>query len=145
MVHTFNAGSDSAELNAVRGTDGLTPRALYDLLKSCWRADTCAPRMRGDWTPQNPTLGQCSVTAFLAQDIFGGEVRGVPLGDGTFHCFNVVDGVAFDLTSEQFAGKTLDYTDCPLQRREEHFGKTEKLERYRVLRQRLLALTGERE
>ena len=79
-----------------------TPRDLYDALLGLWCADTCAPRMRSEWTPDNPTLGQCSITAFLVQDIFGGQVYGVPLKDGGFHCFNVVDGRRFDLTSQQF-------------------------------------------
>ena len=55
----------SREYEAVRD-----PRELYDILSEIWCADTCAPRMRQDWTPENKTLGQCSVTAFLAQDVF---------------------------------------------------------------------------
>ena len=110
------------------------PRMLYDLLKTCWCADTCAPRMRADWSPDNPTLGQCSVTAFLVQDIFGGKVYGVPLPDGNFHCFNAVGDRVFDLTSEQFGDTALNYTDCPEQFRETHFAKAEKLERYRMLK-----------
>lgn len=69
---------------------GLTPRDYYDLLSQIWSADTCAPRMRQNWSPENMTLGQCSITAFLLQDIYGGEVYGVPLGDGNYHCFNGV-------------------------------------------------------
>ena len=53
------------------------PRDLYDALSEIWCADTCAPRMRADWTEDNKTLGQCSITAFLAQDIFGGKVYGI--------------------------------------------------------------------
>lgn len=116
---------------------GRTPRDYYDLLTDCWRADTCAPRMRADWHPGNPTLGQCSITAFLMQDIFGGRVFGVPLGDGNFHCFNEAGGCVFDLTSEQFGDRVLDYADCPEQRREEHFAKAEKRERYELLKARL--------
>jgi hypothetical protein len=41
--------------------------------------------MRKDWTKDNMTLGQCSVTAFLVQDIFGGEVLGILLPDGNYH------------------------------------------------------------
>ena len=67
-----------------------------------WCADTCAPRMRQNWSMENRTLGQCSITAFLAQDIFGGEVYGVSRGDGNFHCYNVIGDCVFDLTSEQF-------------------------------------------
>ena len=111
-----------------------TPRALYDALLHCWRAETCAPRMRDAWTPDDPTLGQCSITAFLVQDIFGGEVYGVPLKEGGFHCYNVVDGVAFDLTSEQFGDGKLRYDTLHPQRREEHFASDEKRQRYEALK-----------
>ena len=66
------------------------PRQLYDALSKLWCADTCAPRMRKDWTRENPTLGQCSITAFLAQDIFGGKVYGVLRPGGNYHCYNVI-------------------------------------------------------
>ncbi|MBQ6173208.1 MAG: hypothetical protein IKS31_02170 [Clostridia bacterium] len=119
--------------------DGRTPRDYYDLLKDCWCAETCAPRMRADWSPDNPTLGQCSVTAFLMQDVFGGRVYGIPLADGSVHCFNVADGCLFDLTSEQFGETVLDYTDCPEQFRDTHFAKEEKRLRYELLAGKLAA------
>ena len=115
-----------------------TPTDLYDALTHVWSADTCAPRMRGDWTPENRTLGQCSITAFLAQDLFGGRVYGVPLEDGNFHCFNVVDGHTFDLTSEQFGDAKLDYANCPEQFRKTHFAKEEKRLRYEALKRGLI-------
>lgn len=121
----------------VRDGSGRTPRDYYDLLLRCWCADTCAPRMRGDWSAQNPTLGQCSITAFLMQDVYGGQVRGVPLGDGNYHCFNVVGDCVFDLTSEQFEGRALNYSGCPEQFRETHFQKAEKRVRYELLKARL--------
>ena len=117
---------------------GLTPRDYYDLLKDIWCADTCAPRMRVSWSPKNRTLGQCSITAFLMQDIYGGKVYGVPLGDGNFHCFNAAGDCVFDLTSEQFEGKQLDYRSCPEQHREVHFRKAEKKQRYELLKERLM-------
>ena len=88
------------EAACVRDSLGLTPCDYYDLLSDSWCAETCAPRMRKGWTPENRTLGKCSITAFLIQDIYGGKVYGVPLGDGNFHCFNDVGGCVFDLTSE---------------------------------------------
>ena len=109
---------------------------LYDSLKQIWSADTCAPRMRDRWTKEDPSLGQCSITAFLVQDIFGGKVYGVPLNDGNYHCFNVVDGHVFDITSEQFDHE-LNYTLEHEQFREVHFAKTEKKERYEILKRRL--------
>ena len=120
------------------------PRDLYGALRHLWCAETCAPRMRRDWNSDNPTLGQCSVTAFLAQDIFGGKVYGIPLPDGGFHCYNAVGGCVFDLTSEQFGGEKLTYSGNPEQRREDHFCKEEKRLRYEKLKERLRAYTAGR-
>ncbi len=115
-----------------------TPQDLYDALSKVWCADTCAPRMRMNWSKENKTLGQCSITAFLVQDIFGGVVYGVPRPDGNFHCYNDVDGCVFDLTSEQFGDEKLSYENNPEQFREVHFAKEEKLLRYELLKARLL-------
>ena len=122
----------------IQESHGMDPRDMYDLLRTCWSAETCAPRMRKDWTEENRTLGQCSVTAFLMQDFFGGKVYGVPLADGSIHCFNRVGDCVFDLTSEQFGDTRLDYRNCPEQSREAHFAKTEKKARYELLRTRIL-------
>ena len=113
-------------------------RHLYDLLSELWSKETCAPRMQNDWSIDNMTLGQCSITAFLVQDIFGGLVYGVPLSDGNYHCFNVIGDVVFDLTSEQFGSIKLDYKNVFLQKREDHFSKLEKYERYLLLKRSLL-------
>jgi len=127
------------ETALIRDANGLTPRDYFDRLKKIWSAETCAPRLRQDWRPENPTLGQCSITAFLMQDIYGGKVLGVPLPDGNFHCFNAVGDCVFDLTSEQFQGVALNYTDCPEQSRATHFAKEEKRLRYELLKRRLLS------
>ena len=119
-----------------------TPRDLYDLLSGLWCAKTCAPRLRAQWSPEDRTLGQCSITAFLAQDIFGGRVFGILRPGGNFHCYNVVSGRAFDLTSEQFSDGTLDYTENPEQFREVHFAADEKRLRYELLKARLDAALG---
>jgi len=111
-----------------------TPQDLYDALSELWCAETCAPRMRFGWTPGNKTLGQCSITAFLAQDIFGGEVYGILRPGGNYHCYNVVGSCVFDLTSEQFGKERLHYADNPLQTREVHFAKEEKYLRYEKLK-----------
>ncbi len=122
----------------IQDANNLTPRDYYDILRGIWCADTCAPRMRSRWSIHNPTLGQCSITAFLMQDLFGGRVFGVLRPDGNYHCFNVVDGCTFDLTSEQFGEEALDYGSGREQFREVHFAKEEKRLRYEYLRARLL-------
>lgn len=113
------------------------PFILYDILSNLWSKETCAPRMRNNWSIDNITLGQCSITAFLAQDIFGGDVYGIALGDGNFHCFNVVGKDVFDLTSEQFLPKKLNYDECVKQSRDIHFSKEEKKNRYEYLKNKL--------
>ena len=62
------------------------PKHMYDLLSNIWSIDTCAPRLRSDWSINNKTLGQCSITAFLVQDIFGGDVYGVKLNEYISNC-----------------------------------------------------------
>jgi hypothetical protein len=43
----------------------------------------------------------------------------------------------FDLTSEQFDGRPLDYAHAVEQRRAAHFAKAEKHARYELLRERM--------
>ena len=112
-------------------------RNLYDLLSGIWSRETCAPRLRAQWSESNKTLGQCSITSFLVQDVYGGEVYGVPLAGGGYHCYNVVKGVRFDLTSEQFGEEKLLYDDKYPQSRAEHFADEEKYARYLLLKREL--------
>lgn len=130
--HEVNIKAKS-ENNSFRGT----PRELYDILTGIWCEYTCAPRLRAKWSPSNKTLGQCSITAFLAQDLFGGKVFGVELPDGNYHCYNSVENQIFDLTSEQFPDIVLPYDNSPEQFREIHFASEEKQKRYNYLKQKL--------
>lgn len=113
------------------------PLDLYDALSKIWCKETCAPRLRDKWSDDNKTLGQCSITAFLVQDIFGGKVYGILRDGGNYHCYNDVDGHVFDLTSEQFGDEVLSYENNPEQFREVHFSKEEKKARYELLKKML--------
>ena len=145
MAYLFNGASTAAKVKAVTHIyKGIkTPIDLYDALSSIWCEYTCAPRLRGRWSPENNTCGQCSVTAFLAQDIFGGDVYGMQTKEGGIHCYNVVDGITFDLTSEQFGNeaKELNYADSNNRKQErespDHFLKAEKRARYEYLKRHL--------
>lgn len=132
-------GWETADISAI--TDQYKrikkPTDLYDALAGIWCRETCAPRMREEWTPENKTLGQCSITAFLAQDIFGGRVYGILRPGGNYHCYNVVGDCIFDLTSEQFGDEVLVYEDNPEQFREVHFAGEEKRLRYEYLKEKL--------
>ena len=130
-------GWENADCESICAEFSGNPRDLYDALSDIWSAETCAPRLRDKWTSGNKTLGQCSITAFLAQDIFGGKVFGIERPDGNFHCYNVVGEHVFDLTSEQFGDEKLVYENNPEQFREVHFQKAEKFERYQFLKNAL--------
>jgi hypothetical protein len=117
-----------------------SPRVLYGMLTDIWCEYTCAPRLRDKWSRENMTLGQCSVTAFLAQDVFGGKVCGVLRSGGNYHCYNVVGDVVFDLTSEQFGEEKLDYSGLIVQQRAVHFAAAEKKARYEYLKEKLSEL-----
>ena len=121
------------------GWQNVTPTVLnlYNDIRKAWSAETCAPRMRADWSDDNPSLGQCSITSFLVQDLLGGTVYGIPLETGGVHCYNVVDNMVFDLASEQFGDRVLNYEGNPEQFREEHFADQDKYERYLLLKKRL--------
>lgn len=90
--------------------------------------------MQDEWSENNKTLGQCSITSFLVQDIFGGKVYGIKLEDGSIHCFNKINDEFFDLTSSQFGERNLNYLNAELQNREKHFSKEEKYNRYLKLK-----------
>ncbi len=143
MNHGYYGWKDETVAAVTEEYEGIhTPGDLYDALSHIWCEYSCAPRMRDQWSKENKTLGQCSITAFLAQDIFGGTVFGVPLPDGNYHCYNVVGESVFDLTSEQFPGEVLNYEDNPEQFREKHFAKEEKRQRYEYLKEQLRRRKG---
>lgn len=138
MNYTFYGWNHKAVPAIIDEYKGIyTPCQLYDALCDIWCEYTCAPRLREKWSRENRTAGQCSVTAFLAQDIFGGKVYGIPLPGGNYHCYNVVGDWVFDLTSEQFPGEVLSYENNPEQFRENHFAKEEKRQRYEYLKKQL--------
>lgn len=136
--HFFGANTPAVKPIDPAFTSVGDQRRLYDLLSDIWCEYSCAPRLRPEWSETNRTLGQCSITAFLVQDIYGGEVYGIPLPGGGYHCYNAVGDVVFDLTSEQFGDKPLAFSCENPQSREAHFADKEKYERYLYLRNQLL-------
>ena len=117
--------------------DGNRKYSFYGWETADVRAESPAFSFAG--TPRDPTWGQCSVTSFLVQDIFGGKVYGVPLPEGGVHCYNDVNGCVFDLTSGQFGDTKLCYEGNAEQSREKHFSDPDKYARYCLLKEKLSA------
>lgn len=72
---------------------------LLDAIHACWSAETSASP--DEWTPENPSRGQCAVVALVIQDEVGGDLLRSTVG-GESHYWNRVDGGEVDYTLEQF-------------------------------------------
>ena len=78
------------------------------------------------WKSENPALGQCGVTALVAQDYLGGKIlktNVVKYGvDVIWHFYNEINGVLEDFTMSQF-DEPITYDNKP-SNREEAFADT---------------------
>jgi hypothetical protein len=85
----------------------LTLEVLQAAIRASWSLETCDPTDASCWTPDNPSLGQCAVTALVVHDLLGGQLLEAEVHheDGSrqgFHYWNRLTGVDIDLTREQF-------------------------------------------
>jgi hypothetical protein len=85
----------------------LTLGAVEAAIRASWSIETCDPIDVPNWTPDNPSRGQCAVTALVVRDLIGGQLleAEVRYPDGTrqgFHYWNRLAGFDVDLTREQF-------------------------------------------
>ena len=115
-------------------------------LRASWDDRTCDP-VDLPWSGDNPSKGQCGVTALVLNDLLGGDLLSaeVLFPDGTrqgWHTWNVfggdcvADGFEVDLTGEQFVeGEQIQ----PPKRITRPPGRpTREPERYDLLRERVL-------
>lgn len=111
---------------------------LYLACLKAWSMETCSAAFRGDWSPDNPSVGQCTITAHIVHELFGGEVLGLPLIGGGLHSFNLIDGHIVDLASEQFGKDALlDYAKSVIVDPAVMLAGADKAERRALLRKRL--------
>jgi hypothetical protein len=83
---------------------------LHDLeaaVRQSWCAETCDPIDVPNWSSDNPSRGQCAVTALVVRDLLGGELLEAEVhfqnGDRQgFHYWNRLPGLEVDLTGDQF-------------------------------------------
>lgn len=71
-------------------------KIIKNLLRKFWSRESSSL-----WTAENPAQGQCSVTALVIQDCFGGEILKT-LVDGKSHFYNEINGCKYDFTADQF-------------------------------------------
>ena len=84
---------------------------LYTLLlEKGWTRETC--EQDDLWNEKNPCVAQSQVTALLVQKIFGGEIFRYKRAN-RWHCFNKINDVYYDLTSQENGKNPFDkYSAC---------------------------------
>ena len=79
---------------------------LEEMLKRAWCEQTTK-----NWSPENPALGHCAVTALVVQDYLGGDIvrteAVLPDEKKDPHYYNIIDGQEIDLTKQQFPERTI--------------------------------------
>jgi hypothetical protein len=73
------------------------------MFRNAWTAETAHPAYRDKWSPDNPSVGQCAVTALIVQELLGGDIYSCKVGRSS-HFVNIINDEIYDLTAEQFGG-----------------------------------------
>ncbi len=84
---------------------------LEAALPDAWSLETSSK-----WSAENPARGQCSVTALIVQDIFGGTILKTRVTQ-SIHFYNRIDDERIDLTISQFR-EPVSYDDISAERGE---------------------------
>jgi len=120
------------------------PHRILDILFSCvWSRETAEPVHRGTWPGRHPSHGQDDVTALAVQTMRGGYIWWNLVEGHGRHCYNMAsngEGVSNeDRTRSQFAHDARVYVSPQHSiEREALLADEEVLERYRLIRGRLL-------
>lgn len=72
-------------------------------LEKAWCRETAHPSYRDKWSEDNPSVGQCLVTALAIQDKYGGDICSCKVGNNR-HFVNIIDERIIDRTADQFGG-----------------------------------------
>ena len=76
---------------------------LFAVLLESWCKETAYPSCQHDYIQVNdPTYGQCAITAMIVYDMFGGTIHKIRVNGGGTHYFNKINGHYIDFTSDQF-------------------------------------------
>lgn len=82
---------------------------IFSQIEKTWCKETAHPAYQDKWSPENPSCGQCYITAQVIYDFYGGQIAKMKVGRNS-HYFNILpNDLIIDLTSPQF-GKDIDYS-----------------------------------
>lgn len=109
---------------------------LKEFLSYSWSKDTCSPGLRNEWNEDNPSLGQCAITALIVNDIFGGKIMRCMASSGS-HYYNLIDDKIVDLTKEQFLDEIPKYQESEERTKEYLLSNEDTKNRYLLLKNNL--------
>jgi hypothetical protein len=133
----FNTNVKSQEFKDITTLDD-----LFGKLLKCWDKSTAYPSCQKDYDNANdPTYGQCAITAMIVNDLFGGTIHKIKVDNGGTHYFNKINGEYVDLTSDQFDLYNIDIDYEPNEKIDiTYCGKNaDTLKRYKILKNRLMS------
>lgn len=105
---------------------------LKILLKVSWTKETCSPGLKDKWCDDNPSLGQCAVTALIVNDFFGGKIMRCMTSSGS-HYYNLINDEIVDFTSDQFVGEIPKYEEGKERTRDYLLSNDDTKNRYIIL------------
>lgn len=106
-------------------------------LAMSWAQDTAYHKDAPNWTPENPALGQCAITALLYNEFFGGKIYSGTSKNGIVHYWNKKNGIKIDLTKQQFKAP-LKFNNITFWSRDELLKTGNVAERYNIFKQRVM-------
>lgn len=110
-------------------------------LPKAWCKETAYKKDAGNWSVDNPALGQCAVTALLFNEFFGGDIYSGVSEDGIMHFWNKWLGIKVDLTKQQFSEKKV-FSQIQRWDRDELLLTGDVEVRYILLKQRFIENIG---
>ena len=105
---------------------------LEKIIKLSWSKETCYPTLQNEWNEENPSLGQCAITALIINDFMGGKIMRCMCVDIS-HYYNFINNKIVDLTKEQFNGITPNYLSGEERTREYILSNKDTKKRYLIL------------
>lgn len=105
---------------------------IYKILEKSWSAETCFPNGQKLWTEENPSFGQCAITALVLNDLLGGKIMRCMCGK-TSHYYNFINDEIVDFTKDQFIGEIPDYDKGEERTREYLLSSEDTKNRYEKL------------
>lgn len=118
----------------------MTIDILLSALEKSWIKETAYKTDQENWSVDRKETGQCTVTAILVYDYFGGQIiRGYSKKYNLYHYWNVINGQKYDLTFNQFNGEKDDISFVNLVRKEKKdlLKINNVRQRYELLKQRV--------